>query len=154
MYEGVRFAGYYLFFVLGCGQASAANALSFPAGADCEHWYACAYNNPANRNRVVTKLKQTSECNDFVVQYAMALAQTRQMPPHYCHDEELNLLVKGNNCVAPVGVMAACNHAPPITHLDTLFYGIIGGVAIFFNVTSLILLGKQNIVGTLLGSAV
>lgn len=99
-------------------------------------------------------MEPQQDCSDFVVQYATALTNSRQSPPHYCHDEELNLLVRDNTCVALAGVMPACNHAPPITHLDTLFYGIIGGVAIFFNVTSLVLLGKQNVVASLLGSGV
>jgi len=145
MYGGVVRAGWHLFFV-GVVFASVASASrAFQKGTDCHHWYTCAYNRPANRDRILKHIATATDCDAIEYQYALALAAAPRTPPHDCADEQLidALASSELTCETPADVLPACNHTPLFTRHDTLFYGIIGGLALFSNATFMFLHHKE-----------
>ena len=145
MYGGVVRASWYLFFVgLVCTSVASASK-AFQKGTDCHSWYTCAYNRPANRDRILKHVATATSCDSIEYQYALALANTPRTPPHNCADEHLADLINKHalECAVQANILPACNHAPLFTQYDTLFYGIFGGLALFSNATLMFMHHKE-----------
>jgi hypothetical protein len=145
MYGGVVRASWNLFFVgLVCASVASASK-TFQKGTACHHWYTCAYNRPANRDRILKHIAAATTCDTLEYQYALALTNSPRTPPHNCADDHLAevLATQSLTCDPPEGILPACNHTPLFTRYDTLFYGIFGGLALFSNATLMFMHHKE-----------